>query len=180
MDDTIPIILLLYILDTETCVIHDVLIDKLDASFGVQDVDVCGNGVDDQAQSAFVGLQHLLSAFAIFDVEIDSKPSGDVSSCVANGTRPESKPPIGAIVAAHPCFRVRGDAGDHARSPIVANSLAVVRMNSLDPAEVRGLLRRQTRVVEPISIEELGATIRKRGPGQARKRVDEMREFEWH
>jgi hypothetical protein len=53
-------------------------------------------------------------------------------------------------------------------------------MNGLEPALVRRLLRRQARVVEPALIEELGATIRKRGPGQARKRIDEISELDWH
>jgi hypothetical protein len=72
VDDTIPIILLLYILNTEACVIHCSLIDIRDGSFGVQDVDVCWNGVEDQAQTAFVGFQHLLTVFAVFDVEIEA------------------------------------------------------------------------------------------------------------
>src|SRR5262245_43335656 len=49
VDDTIPIILLLYILNAEACVIHHSLIHILDGSFGVQYVDVCRNGVEDQA-----------------------------------------------------------------------------------------------------------------------------------
>jgi hypothetical protein len=114
VDDTVPIILLLYILHTEAGVIHYRLIDILDGPFGVQDVDVCWNGVEDQAQTAFVGFQNLLTVFAVFDVEIDPKPPGDVSRRVANGTGSESEPSIDAIVAAHSCFRVPRDAGDHA------------------------------------------------------------------
>src|SRR5262245_48154272 len=63
---------------------------------------------------------------------------------------------------------------------MVANPLAVVRMNCLDPAQIRGLLRPQTRIVEPAPIEELGATIRVRSPCQSWKRIDEMSEFEQH
>ena len=54
VDDTIPIILLLYIVQTEAGVLHHCLIDILDGSFGIQYVNVCRNGVDDQAQIAFV------------------------------------------------------------------------------------------------------------------------------
>jgi hypothetical protein len=114
VDDTIPIILLLYILQSEAGVIHHSLIYILDGSFGVQDVNVCRNGVDDQAQIAFVRVQRFLTASAVFDVDIASKPSGDVSRRVANGIGTKQEPPIAAIVAAHPCFRIPGVAGDHA------------------------------------------------------------------
>ena len=68
VDDTIPIILLLYILHTEAGVIHHSLIYILDVSFGVQYINVCRNGVDDQTQIALVRLQSLFSLFEIVDV----------------------------------------------------------------------------------------------------------------
>src|SRR4030095_14429407 len=75
-DHTIPIILLLYIRYTEAGVIHHSLIDILDGSFGVQYVNVCGNGVDNQAQLAFVRFQSLFSFFGVIDVWKKEIPPG--------------------------------------------------------------------------------------------------------
>src|SRR4029077_6410993 len=98
-DDTIPIILLLYILQSEACVIHHSLIYILDRSFSVQYVNVCRNGVDDQAQIAFVRSQRLLGALPLVDVRQQNVPAGNTARLIAKRHTTVVKPPIFAVEA---------------------------------------------------------------------------------
>src|SRR5262245_56262036 len=97
VDDTIPVILLLHILDAEAGVIHHSLIHILDGSFGVQHVNVCRNGVDDQAQIAFVRLQSRLSPFAVIDVRCECVPVENSPLAIAHRDPAGLKPAVDTI-----------------------------------------------------------------------------------
>src|ERR1700722_5999933 len=96
-DDTISIIFFLYIFQSEAGVIHHSLIYNLDGSFGVQYVNVCRNGVDDQVQIAFVRLQRFLTASAILDVCKEEIPGSYRTFRISHWETTNLEPSVDAI-----------------------------------------------------------------------------------
>ena len=118
-----------------------------------------------------------LGPLSVFDVGVDPVPFDDGACLVAQRVRTEEKPPILAVVPAQSRFRLSRRFRSHDALPRRRQTVQVLRVDGSRPAPTARLFRRKADEVQIVLVEELGASIGTRRPGQRRNRVDDQLEI---
>ena len=118
-----------------------------------------------------------LGSLSVFDVGVDPVPFDDGAGLVAQRIRTEEKPPILAVVPTQSRFGLSRRFRSHDALPRRRQTVQILRVNGSRPAPTARLFRRKADEVQIVLVEELGASIGPRRPGQRRNRVDDELEI---
>ena len=139
--------------------------------------DQCRNRLDQQAKLTLALTKRVFRALSIFDVCVDPVPLDDVSFLVAQRIRAEQEPSIVAVVPTQPRFGLPRRFGSHDALPCRGQTVQILGVDGSRPAPTARLFRRKADEVQIVLVEELGASIWTRRPGQRRNRVDDELEI---
>ena len=118
-----------------------------------------------------------LGPLSVFDVGVDPVPLDDGAGLVAQRVRTEEKPAILAVVPAQSRFGLSRRFRSHDALPRRRQTVHILRVDGSRPAPTARLFRRKADEVQIVLVEELGASIGPRRPGQRRNRVDDELEI---
>src|ERR1700683_1646932 len=129
-------------------------------------------GVTEECALGAVQLSlQLLSSFSVVDIYVGSIPFDDLARFIPQRVGTEQEPSIFSIETADACFDLARLAGRENRSPVLDESVQVIRVNGFGPPPVQYVLDRDPGKVEPALVEEISFTIRIGCPRQRRDRV---------
>src|SRR5271154_303823 len=129
-------------------------------------------GVTEECALGAVQLSlQLLSSFSVVDIYVGSIPFDDLARFIPQRVGTEQEPSIFSIETADACFDLARLAGRENRSPVLDESVQVIRVNGVGPPPVQYVLDRDPGKVEPALVEEISFTIRIGCPRQRRDRV---------
>ena len=100
-----------------------------------------------------------------------------VAGFIAQRVRTEEKPPILAVVPTQSRFGLSWCFRSHDALPCRRQTVQILRVDGSRPAPTARLFRRKADEVQIVLVEELGASIGPRRPGQRRNRVDDQFEI---
>src|SRR6202167_4891269 len=118
-------------------------------------------GVTEECALGAVQLSlQLLSSFSVVDIYVGSIPFDDLARFIPQRVGTEQEPSIFSIETADACVDLARLAGRKNRSPVLDESVQVIRVNGVGPPPVQYVLDRDPGKVEPALVEEISFTMR--------------------
>src|ERR1700722_20022893 len=94
------------LLSRDPCIVKPSLVQESDIPVRPGGPGERRNRIYDHLQGALIRLRYLFSLFAIFNINVCSIPFDDLARLIAQWIRPEKKPSIDSIEAAHARFHL--------------------------------------------------------------------------
>src|SRR6202795_1163404 len=123
-------------------------------------------------QDEILSGEQTFRALSVFDIGVRSKPFDNSAVTIERRSRTEKKPTIHAIKTAQARFHFTWLARIQNGSPVIHESVHVVRVKGNRPSPITRLFGCETGILEPALVEEISGTVRTSGPRECRDCVN--------
>src|SRR5258708_21265816 len=139
-------------------IFQDLPVEEFNLAHRVQGTHHPGNGIDNQSKAFLILQERCLVGLSVFDVGVCSKPFDDPSVAVEGRSRTENKPTILSIETAQASFDFTRLARKENRSPVIRDSIQVVRVKGSRPAPITRMFGPEAGILRPELMEKVTPT----------------------